>query len=84
MAVSCYIKIIDDTRGTGWSPVITFQEVPRVGEFVTFSREGKRDERGVLHGDLFRVQHVTHTAATDLSPPMITLDVVAERYADRT
>jgi hypothetical protein len=50
MAISCYIKIIgDDPRvGAGVLPVFTFGEVPREGEFVGFSRDGKRDDRGVL------------------------------------
>ena len=84
MAVSCYIKVIDDTRAGGWSPVVTFEQVPRVGEFVTFSLDGKRDDKGVLHTHLYRVKHVIHTAASELTAPMITLDVVVEQYADRT
>lgn len=79
MAVTCHIKIGRQLKRSGFK---LFQEVPRAGEFVTFSRDGKRDERGVLHGDLFQVQRVIHTAATDLSPPIITVEV--EQYADRT
>jgi hypothetical protein len=73
MAVSCQIKI-------GAAPqtmrVQTFQEVPRVGEFVTFSRDGKRDENGVLQNGLFQVQRVIHAAASDLSPATIIIDVL--------
>jgi hypothetical protein len=86
MSVSCSINIIDEGNAPGgrWLPVRTFQEVPRVGEFVSFSRDGKRDENGVLHADLYRVQRVIHTAATELNAGIITLDVVVEQYADRT
>jgi hypothetical protein len=82
MAVSCFIKVVDAPAG-GWSPVVTFEQVPRVGEFVTFSLDGKRDEHGVLRTNLYRVKHVIHTAASELTAPMITLDVEVERYANR-
>lgn len=85
MSVSCSIKVSSgegDLGGAGWLPVRTFQEVPRVGEFIAFSRDGKRDERGVLHADLYRVQRVTHAAATELSAGTIILDVVVEQMHD--
>ncbi|TGT74254.1 hypothetical protein EN802_10375 [bacterium M00.F.Ca.ET.159.01.1.1] len=79
MTVTCYI-IIDKEAGP--TPAHTFLDVPRVGEFVSFSRDGKRDEKGVLHADLFRVTHVIHHAANDLSPAMVTLEVVTEQPAN--
>ena len=84
MAISCHIKIIgDDPRvGAGVLPVFSFGEVPREGEFVGFSRDGKRDDRGVLSLDLYRVKRVIHTAATELNPAMIVLDVVLEQPVD--
>ncbi|MEX0406405.1 hypothetical protein ABGN05_12075 [Aquibium sp. LZ166] len=86
MSVSCHIKIGDGdgVSAAGWLVVRTFQEVPRVGEFVAFSRDGKRDEAGVLLADLYRVQRIIHTAATDLDAGMVTLDVIIEQEADRT
>lgn len=42
MTVTCYI-IIDKEAGP--MPAHTFLDVPRVGEFVSFSRDGKRDEK---------------------------------------
>ena len=84
MAISCHIKIVgDDPRvGAGVLPVFSFGEVPREGEFVGFSRDGKRDDRGVLSLDLYRVKRVIHTAATELNPAMIVLDVVFEQPVD--
>ena len=87
MSVSCSINIIDEGNAPGgrWLPVRTFPEVPRVGEFVAFSRDGKRDERGVLSSDLYRVQRVIHTAADDMHAGTITLDVAVEQlHANRT
>jgi hypothetical protein len=84
MAISCYTKIIgDDPRvGAGVLPVFTFGEVPREGEFVGFSHDGKRDDRGVLSQDLYRVKRVIHTAATELNRATIILDVVLEQPVD--
>jgi hypothetical protein len=83
LPVRCFIKISGEAESPDprWLPEMTFAEMPRVGEFVTFSRDGKPDDDGVLRADLFRVQHVIHTAASDLHPPATTLDVVVEQYA---
>jgi hypothetical protein len=80
MAVTCHVKIGPEAQTLRLQ---TFQEVPRVGEFVSFSRDGKRDEDGVLHLDLFRVRYVIHAAANDLSPATVTIDLVPEEPADR-
>ena len=58
-----------------WQP--TFEETPRVGEFVAFSRDGKRDGNGVLQMETFRVTQVFHSAGNDRLGPMVALDVVA-------
>ena len=77
MPVTCHVQIVDERALSGGRPAreLTFQEVPRVGEFVAFSRDGKRDEHGVLHGDLFRVKYVIHVAANDLSAATVAIDV---------
>lgn len=83
MSVTCFVKISGegDDLGGKWLPEVTFGVLPRIGELVTFSRDGKPDDDGVFRTDLFRVQHVIHTAATDRSLPATTLDVVVEQYA---
>jgi hypothetical protein len=42
----------------------------------------RRNDGGVLSTDLYRVNRVIHTAATELNPTMIILDVVFERPVD--
>ncbi|MBZ9987351.1 hypothetical protein LB572_09600 [Mesorhizobium sp. BH1-1-5] len=70
-------------QGGSWrAACVPFGEVPRAGEFIGFSRDGKRDDRGVLSQDLYRVKRVIHTAATELNPAMIILDVVLEQPVD--
>jgi hypothetical protein len=85
MPIDCYVTIMEEATAGKFRavPVLTFAEVPRVGEYVGFSRDAKRDDRGVLTGDLFRVARVVHMAANDLSPPSVTLEVVIERTTDR-
>ncbi|WP_085465401.1 hypothetical protein [Mesorhizobium australicum] len=62
-----------------WLPVRTFAEVPRIGELIAFTPDDVRDERGVILTNLYRVTHVLHTAATEISPATVTLDVVVEQ-----
>jgi hypothetical protein len=54
----------------------TFADTPRVGEFVAFSRDGKRDADGVLHMETFRVIQVLHSAGSDRLEPSVAVDVV--------
>ena len=86
MPTTCHFSIVDEgaPSGSRLARPPTFLELPRVGEFVAFSRDGKRDEKGVLHADLFRVKYVIHAAATDTRAAHITLDVVLERRAEPT
>ena len=55
----------------------TFAETPRVGEFVAFSRNGKRDGDGVLHMETFRVTQVLHSAGNEQREAFVALDVAA-------
>jgi hypothetical protein len=82
MSVSCTIKVSgrgEDLAEGKWLPVRTFAEVPRIGELIAFSPDDVRDERGVILTNLYRVTHVLHTAATEISPATVTLDVVVEQ-----
>lgn len=84
MPIECHIKITDERGASeeGWLFTQTFQVVPRVGELVAFSRDGKRDERGVLRADLYRVLRVIQTAADDSGDGMVTLEATIEQRAD--
>jgi hypothetical protein len=79
MAITYHVRICseDDASGVSrtWQP--TFAETPRVGEFVAFSRDGKRDGDGVLHMETFRVTQVLHSAGNERREPTVFLDVVA-------
>lgn len=75
MAVVCHIHIGDE--GPGPSRQRTFAETPRIGEFVAFSRDGQRNNEGVLEGETFIVLRVTHIAGNDHMDPMVSLDVAA-------
>ncbi|CDX16235.1 conserved hypothetical protein [Mesorhizobium sp. ORS 3324] len=81
MTVKCHINVLG---GDGYSRVLTFQVVPRVGEYLGFSLDGKRDERGVLVMDRYRVKHVMHTAENDQMGPIVLIDVETEQDANRT
>jgi hypothetical protein len=76
MATTCHVKIVDE--GPGPARQLTFEEVPRVGEFVCFSRDGRRDDAGVLHTERFKVKHVFHMAGNSKVGPMTLLDVVVD------
>ena len=72
MAITCHVRIGDerDTRQ------LTFEATPRVGEFISFSRDDQPDHSGVLHGETFKVKYVIHIAGSDKIGPQTTLEVV--------
>ena len=80
MAVTCHVRIDDEKH----SRQLTFAETPRIGEFVLFSRDGQRDENGVLHGERFKVKYTFHIPANDDMGPAVILDVVEDSNASRT
>ena len=81
MTIECHVNVLG---GDGYSRVLTFQVVPRTGEYLGFSLDGKRDADGVLTMDGYRVKHVMHTAGNDKMGPMVMIDVEKEQDAHRT
>ncbi len=83
MSVTCHVLVGDEDDGSINKPQTpkaqVFEQLPRVGEFVSFSRDGKPDDDGVFRNDLFRVLEVHHIATTDSTPATTFLKVVLER-----
>ena len=80
MVVTCHVIVGDEKDASGGISArqLTFEVTPRIGEFVIFSRDGKRDENQVLHSERFTVKRVFNVAGNDRSGPMITLEVAAD------
>ena len=81
MVVTCHVIVSDEKDASGgifWARQLTFEVTPRIGEFVVFSRDGKRDENQVLHSERFTVKRVFNVAGNDRSGPMITPEVAAD------
>ncbi len=80
MVVTCHVIVSDEKDASGGISALqlTFEVTPRIGEFVIFSRDGKRDENQVLHSERFTVKRVFNVAGNDRSGPMITLEVAAD------
>jgi hypothetical protein len=78
LAITCNVVVRDEeVQGARPTRQLTFEEIPRIGESIAFSRDGKRDEKGVLHGERFKIKDICHLAGNDGTGPMTFLFVEA-------
>ncbi len=74
MTVTCEVRIVTDASGA--HRPLQFAAVPRVGEYVSFSLDGRRDADGILRGETFLVKSVIHTAKNVMPAKEVLIDVI--------
>lgn len=68
LTVECHVHLLEGERN---SRILMFQAIPRVGEYVAFSLNGKSDENGVLVLEGYLVKRILHTAPPGTNPIVI-------------